>query len=448
MKKYRLEEICNFLKKDYHEISKEIKNKYEAEGLRCFFSTMRGMGGWTNRALLIPESIHIIISPAACARHGYFDALSQGNQKRVYRYCLSEEDIVLGKGVENFQAEIIRLIEGMEEKPRMVTICTTCVDALMHTDYLTIKRILLKKFGIRFVEIKMFPFLADSIKTHKDMLWESVYSGIECDKTIPKEKRINIIGRTLAMDEKSDFYHLLSKKGYEVQEIHHCKTIEEYDNMGKACLNVIVSSYGIAAAKMMERKYGIPYIPFFECMDEDMIAANYKKLGSLLGEKFEIDEYYDWVKKEINEFRQLAGNKTFASGGTIDHNPVKAARYLVKMGVNLKYFIVNQIKTSDLEDYKWLLQNSPHTEVYLGADTSMYGFIHMPEETDYTVGVEYSLLKNVRNVIRMKVEEEPYDFTSLIESVKMMKKTMNGGGGTPQTDYALQRVWSTYREEV
>lgn len=445
-------EVCDYLENTV--LSREEQKRFIPQGLKCALASGRGFGGFSVRMLLIPESIHVIVSPPACGRHGDFDVMLSGIKGRLFRIRLSEKDIVSG-GAEKIVCEgLFELLDSMEMKPKALTLCITCVDGLLHTDYRSVGKKLKERYGIRFGIARMFPFLANSVKTHGDLLMESMYGLLEVSEERTVRKAVNLIGHTDATKEDTDFYAILNKAGYEVQEIHACNTIEDYDKLGEACLNVVLNKNSVSAAKVMKKKYGIPYVEFFECMNPEQIKKNYEAVEESLGVKLEYEEYYQEACRKVKEVYEKIKNKSFALGGEVDYNPAKFAYDWCQTGFPLKYFLVNQIKKEDLEYYRWIRDHSPETYLYLASDTSMMKFISDPDPIDFVVGVQFSFVQKLGNVVSLKFGEEPYDFKTLIEELEKIEasvelvemKNAEKAASADNEKKIFARDWSTYRE--
>ncbi|MDO5406776.1 MAG: nitrogenase component 1 [Eubacteriales bacterium] len=445
-------EVCDYLEKTI--VSSEEEKKFTPQGLKCVLARERGFKGFSVRMLLIPESIHVVISPPACGRHGDYNVLMAGIKGRFFRIRLSEKDIVSGGAENSICKELFELLDSMETKPKAVTLCITCIDGVLCTDYRLIGKRLKERYGVRFGIARMFPFLANSVKTHGDLLMESMYELLEVPEDRTVRKAVNLVGHLDATKENTDFYIVLNKAGYDVQEIHACNTIKDYDKLGEACLNVVLNKNMVSAAEVMKTKYGIPYVEFIECMNPEQIKKNYEAVEDALGVKLEYEEYYQEACRKVSEVYEKVKNKSFALGGEVDYNPVKFAYDWCQTGFPLKYFLVNRIKKEDLEYYKWIRDYAPDTYLYLATDTSMMKFIADPDPVEFVAGVQFSLVQQLGNVSSLELGEEPYDFKTLIEELDKIKASvesaeMNSAEKTANQDSEnkiFARDWSTYRE--
>lgn len=445
MRSYRVDEIREYLEQGN---AAGKPGEYRQRGLRCPAAVGRGMGGFSKTALLIPESIHIVVSPPACGRHGDFDILAAGLKGRFYRVRLSEKDIVSGRGPDTLYHQLDQFLEEAECPPRVITICTTCVDGISHTDYSYVGRKIEEKYGIRFGVIPMFPFLADSPKNHQDMLMEGVYGLMRPVPGEKKDRAVNLIGRVTEADRNTDFPKLLEKAGYEVRELHWCHTLEEYDRMGNACLNVVLSPKCMGAARMMERKYKIPYIEFFETFSPDQILKNYRKLEQALGLSLDVEQEYTNSKARAEELRKALQGHSVAVGESVDYNPVKFACEWCEEELPLSYCLVDKISPEDREFYRKLGELKPDLRVYLATDSQMMTFMDHPAHVDYTVGIESILFLKDSLVRKLRMREEPCDFRSFSHSVDELLQGIDRAGIAGQKEKTVfSRNWSIYTEE-
>ena len=446
VKKYEIKEVISYLEKDTK--TKEEKEYFKPQGFRFPLGFGRGMDGFSMKALLIPESIHILVSPVGCGRHSDIEVLGSGEDiRRIYRIWLTENDIVVGS-VNRVKKKVLELIDSMEKKPKAVTLNVTCLDALLNTDYSEVGIELEKRYGIRFGYIRMFPFLQESRKTHGMMLMEFQYSLIR--KTIDKKNKfVNIIGNTKEISLESDFSKIMKEAGYQVLEIRSCKTIEEYDQMGTAKLNVVLNKHTVPAAKMMEKKYGIPYVEFFECMDPEKIKANYKAVEQKLNCKLNYEKYYLEALEKKKQFATFMKGKTAAVGGGLDYNPIKCASEVAMLGLDIKYVWVSEFRKSDLVYYEKMLELGQTSDLYLMTDYSMKNW-KLTEETkvDVVIGLASLLLMGVYGPRYMFLKEEPYDFETFISAINTMIHIFNEGnnfGGTQKEKNIFDRDWGIYQ---
>lgn len=403
------------------------------------------------------EVIHILLAPLSCMRHCDFDLKLNGYTQDVYSLFLSEKEIVSGKVADVLKECILDLLKKLNPRPKVITITVTCIDGLIQSDYTAIRKMLMKEYGIRFGVVEMFPILADNKIKHTDLFPEMVYGLIQPDPDQPKKKMVNLLGHVDIVDPNTDFYQVLQKAGYEVREIRQCKNLDEFDEMGEACLNIVLSAFHLHAARMMERKYNVPYFFWNESMNPDTIKSNYEELERRLQCKLEIDDFYQAAKEKAEKVRKLSEGKSFAIGQRLDYVPVKAACELTAIGLNVKYVFTDQIQKADIEYYEWLGLHSPQTHVYLSSDISMRSFMYHPEPVDILVNGSIMFMKNVEGLMTVELPEEPYDFQTFLQvmeafeeqiSHKAQKKNECEKKDSGNEVSMFARAWKTYPGDV
>ncbi len=446
-KKYTVDEIIHYLRET--DPTPEMKKDFTGCGFGCIAAIPRGMNGFSYNSLLIPESIHVIVSPVGCGRHTDFEMMTQGEYaKNIYHVHLTETDIIAGTAVNKVKNQVLSLVESLEIRPKAVTLLITCVDALLHTDYSPVGEALEKRYGIRFAVTKMFAFLNRSKVTHLMLQQQSVYSLLRFSGH-RNERRINMIGNTAPFSIQSDFIKVLEKAGFEVREIRDCKTFCEYEEMGDARLNVVLNPNTIYAAEDLKSRLGIPYVEFIECMDPEQIRVNYENLERELGCKLEYEPYYRHACEHADHFRNLIQDKTFAIGNGFDYNAVKCAAEFAELGGQIKYVLISSVDTCDLPYYERLRAQQSNAVFYLTDD---YGFEHFREEdcqADVAVGVLALFLLGIFGPVHLMVGEEPFDFETFEQTLDQMTGILQGGGFRPEgkaESSIYDCDWGCYRE--
>ena len=98
------------------------------------FNSPGAQGFGVKRAgLSIPGSIMLLIGPGCCGRNTTILGEQGGYQDRFYFYILDETDIVTGRHLQKIPQAVAEIVESRREKPSVVMLCMTCVDALLGT---------------------------------------------------------------------------------------------------------------------------------------------------------------------------------------------------------------------------------------------------------------------------------------------------------------------------
>lgn len=424
MKYFKPEEICEYLTKEAP--TKEEKRKYDPP---CFEGTQlltREYGGFARVPLRIPESINIFVSPMGCARHCEADLAMLGEEDSFYRMTLTETEIINGNAEKVLCDEVDDLIGTMkpEKRPRVVTITITCIDGLLCTDYSRTGRMLWEKYRIRFEVVTMFPILGDNNRNHGAVLMESLYALVQCPEERRNRRVITVMGSSEPLSRDTDFFLTLKKAGYEVRQIHECKTLEDYDALGEACLNVVINKHSVSAAKQLKKRLGIPYIEFFECFYLEEIYENYKKLEEALGVSLEYGSYYEKAKEKLDDVLDKAKDKTWAVGGRVDYDPAKFMYDFTRTGFQVKYILARRFKKSELKYYEWYRKHVPDLMIYTTFDMEMMNFFYQPEPADLLIGAEDYLFFMAPDMRPVDIGEEPYDFETFCRALERIENCL------------------------
>lgn len=421
------------------------------ECLSFVASTVRTNGGFPNGGLNIPESIQFFVGPPACGRHADFDLMTRENRsQRFYRIRLTETDLVNGTGPLKVQGYICDFLEQMEKKPKAVTLCITCVDALLNSDYSALGVILQEKYGLRFAVVEMFPFLSESIRTHSEKLIEMQYSLLQ--PAGERKKSVNLLGIIEPCSRESEFYKVLERAGYKINVIFECETIEEYDELGSACLNLVMVENARLAAQTMEKRFGIPYLTFYETCSPEEILENYHRLEETLGCKFDVEEAYAAVKEKAEGIAKNYSDKSIAVGQAYAYEPLKLAADLIAVGVPVKAVFTAAVRKADLEYLRYLEKNGRNIAIYQSTDPEALFYCYSPEYYDVTIGLDYSFSLRSPGTRVLKLPEQPFEFFGLHSMLEQIEQAFLGTKAETSPTEALEnpfaRKWTVYRKEL
>jgi nitrogenase molybdenum-iron protein alpha/beta subunit len=192
----------------------------------------------------------------------------------IYVSGLTEQDAILGN-----DAKIIGdILEAAEEThPKFIAVCGSPMPYLLGTDFRAIARILEKKSGI-----PSFGFRTDGMHTYirgagdafaavaerfcrkrneNPRTQEASGSGTERQKKLS----VNLIGVTpldfSIVGNAEAMRSFLAENGMSVQSCWAMgDTLENLSSAGDADLSIVVSTSGIAAAEVLKKRFGIPYV--------------------------------------------------------------------------------------------------------------------------------------------------------------------------------------------
>ena len=90
--------------------------------------------GVKRAGLAVPGSIMLIVAPGCCGRNTSLISSMREYDNRFFYLMMDETDIVTGRHLKKIPKAVEEICESLEQKPSVVMICITCVDALLGTD--------------------------------------------------------------------------------------------------------------------------------------------------------------------------------------------------------------------------------------------------------------------------------------------------------------------------
>lgn len=344
-----------------------------------------GCGSIVDVLLMIPESAVLFISPPACGRH----VTVYPNQRtgRVFTCMLEEKDLVVGTQTELLDEAIQNILERMNPKPKYISVCGSCVDKLLGTDYEAECKYLSKKYNMPINMTWMDPVIGHGAHPAA-RLYPAIFGSIEPSKDKPRKKIINVFGRLTPYAETSELYKVLGEHGYEVRHLLQCETLEDFYEMGQASANIIGHPAAMPAAEFMMEVHGVPFVIGFATLDPDIVSGMYRQLEQILGITINDSKYFEESKALLAKAKEVVGNKTIAVGETnvSNWNAFHNAMNLVKYGFNAKYVISMNLIPMQVNEINWLAANKPDLEVINSANPGMFPVIQNPLPVDFAIG--------------------------------------------------------------
>ncbi len=233
-----------------------------------------------SRVVLYPiaDALHVVHGPVGCAVYTWDirGSLSSGPElhRNSFSTDLREMDIIYG-GETKLRACLLELIEHY--KPKAAFVYATCIIGIIGDDIAAVCRQVSEQTGIQVLPVHSEGFRGtkkDGYRAACDALDAIVGTGDTSD--IPKHS-INILGEFNLAGEAwiiRDYYERMGVKV--VSTMTGDGRIPDIARSHGASLNVVQCSGSMTAlAKMMEKKYGIPFIRVSYFGVEDMSKALY-----------------------------------------------------------------------------------------------------------------------------------------------------------------------------
>lgn len=214
--------------------------------------------------LAVQGAIVLEYGPAGTTHYsmGLYGGLGLRFQNRLFTTHMSEDDVVMG--------DVTRLEEALVEldknyAPKVIFVVASSVTAVIGTDIKGVCRYMQNEVKAKLVAFEQGGFRGDYsvglAETYKLLVRNLPQKGVAQEKGL-----YNIIGASAwRYRMASDIWEvksLLSEAlGLSCNACLCCDTsVEELQALGKAQVNIVLGNEGLTAAKLLEEKFGTPYV--------------------------------------------------------------------------------------------------------------------------------------------------------------------------------------------
>ena len=381
---------------DIPEIYRSGKHLIYSSPATLAFNSPGAEGFGVKRAgLSVPGSVMLIVAPGCCGRNTSCISEMPGYENRFFYLTMDETDLITGRHLKKIPRAVERLCHDLEsagQKPSVVMICITCVDALLGTD---MERVCRKAEALVQLPVKpcyMYALTREGRRPPMVHVRQSIYSLLWEEKEHNRDKAphrkaensrgegkkdrhaVNLLGFFAPLYEDCELYDLLGQAGItKIREISRCASYEEYLRMGEVNFNIILHPEVRPAAWDLDRHLQMPSIELQRLYQIDQIRKQYAALGKVLGVAFQDEEFFRQAKEAMQTFRNEFPDCVFAVGEGMNGNAFELALALIRYGFRVKeIFATPGVETRIYLQY--LAELSPETKVYPNLDPGMYHY--------------------------------------------------------------------------
>jgi len=230
---------------------------------------------------------------AATSSHKYVNVIFSG---------LRSEEMVTG-GEARLRRAIINTYKVM--KPRLIVVASASAVGIMGDDVDGVIREVSSHVRSRIIHIQAHGYTKQEQTTYEETLREICRTFMRRDLK-PEKGLVNIIG--FHADEPHwypdilEMRRLLEKCGIKINCILTWTDTRKIENIGKACLNIVLGGEGITVAELIEKELGIPYIvvpyPIGTVNTEELLEKTCKELN-MKYERNILKREYDNVRRRL-----------------------------------------------------------------------------------------------------------------------------------------------------
>ena len=285
--------------------------------------------GVKRAGLAIPGSVMLVVAPGCCGRNTSLISDMPAYHDRFFYLNMDETDIVTGRHLRKIPQAVEQVVESLDQRPSVVMICITCVDALLGTDMERVCRKAEERVGLPVRPCYMYALTREGRRPPMVHVRQSLYSLLE-----PLSKRpaaVNLMGFFAPLADDCELYRYLRSMGVRaVREISRCESYEAFLQMAEANFNLVLHPEARFAAADLQERLQIPSIELTRLYQIDRIRNQYRALGQVLGTTFEDEADYAAAEAAVEALRSARPDASFALGECLNGDPVELAVALVR----------------------------------------------------------------------------------------------------------------------
>lgn len=395
--------------------------------------------GIARMGLLVPESVMLSVSPAACGRHGAIAGLLLGFKKNLYLLNVDEMDIVTGQHMEKIPQAVSEILATARPCPKAMLICATCIDDLLGSDYDGLALQLEADHEIPIRICHMVPIALDGNLPPIFTVQQAMYDFLE--KPEGKTSAVNIIGNFAPIKAESEFHRLMDAAGFgKIRHIADCSTLDEFREMSRSTHNIMIMPNGCMAVQHMEKKLGIPhcFAPFSYGLNA--IANAYGTLEEFLDVHLETREYREEARSVAEEYRRRLGRLTVAVGSSVNGSSFELARALTEFDFDVRYIFADRVLECDNEHIRWLKQHNTGIKVFTNIHPTMVDFIEQKLTVDIALGFDAGYFCSGAKTAPLLPDQQTFGYQSVTYLFQEITKALENPVNHREQLYAYGRV--------
>ena len=349
------------------------------------FNSPGATGFGVKRAgLAVPGSVMLLVAPGCCGRNTKLLSEIPGYEDRFFFLLMDESDIVNGDHLARVPDAVREVVDYLDEKPSVVMICGTCVDALLGTDWDRVCRKAEKASGVPVRPCYMYALTREGRKPPMVLVRKAIYSLLE---PVSKDPRtVNIMGFFAPLTDDCELYEMLRGAGVRrINEISRCRDFGEYLGMAAANFNIVLNHEARTAADDLAGRLGIPYLELTRLYQTDKIASQYSAFAGSIGVSFNDAPYRELAEQAVSSFREKFGSVSIAVGEMLNANAFELSLALTGYGFKVPE-IYSSISREDYVYIRRLAEISPETRVYTNLSPTMLCYDCSTADADLTLG--------------------------------------------------------------
>ena len=391
--------------------------------------------GVKRAGLAIPGSVMLIVSPGCCGRNTSGLSELPRYRNRFFYLSLDDPDLVTGRHLVKIPQAVKEVVESLLEKPSVVMICVTCVDALLGTDMERVCKKAEEKAGVPVRPSYMYALTREGTRPPMVNIRQSIYSMLTMKKKNPRA--VNLLGFFSPLLFDCELYTYLRTLGVQkIREIGSCADFDDFLQMAEANFNLVLFPEAREAAANLETRCQIPSIELSRFYDIERIRRQYRALFKVLGATLSDEAEYEAAKEAVRAVHKTQSAKakcagevrnmplTLSIGECANADPFELSAACISYGFSVAE-IFGTLSPQSYVYLRHIAEKSPDTRVYFNQEPSM--LYYTPEKkVDLTIGKDAGYWHFEAPCIPWNEDVQPYGYVGVRLLFEKIAKTIGG----------------------
>ena len=401
------------------------------------FNSPGAQGFGVKRAgLAIPGSVMLLAAPGCCGRNTTILSELGGYSEKFFYLLMDETDIVTGRHLKKIPKAVEQVCGSLEQRPSVVMICITCVDALLGTDMERMCRKASERVGLPVLPCYMYALTREGRKPPMVHVRQSLYSLLE--KRKKKSTSVNLLGYFAPLTPDCELYGLLEQMGIrKIREISRCRDYQEYLSMAEANFNLVLHPEARYAAEDLRKRLDIPYIELSRLYQIDRVHRQYELFAAALGTQIDDREEYSRTLKMVEDFRRRHPGLTFSVGEGCNANAFELSLALLRYGFSVAEIFASPSKEDFVYIHK-IAAMSPETRFYSNLEPTMIYYDLKNAVPDLAVGKDAVYYHPETAGMEWSDDIAPFGYAGIRHFFEACEEALSGG--TMREDFLSQEM--------
>ena len=348
-----------------------------------------------------------------------------GNRRDASFLFITEADVISGRDEELMVESVGKLIELLDPSPHIFFLAVFCIDDFLGTDETAMLERLRAAYPDRqFAMEHIDPVSLDEARNMGMKKHVNLYSFIK--PALKHDRGVNFLGNFVSLEPECEFLALLKKwNAGPVRELFHCRTYEEYQDMGKSCLSVVLRYMGTHSGDFMRDTLNIPYYVFTTSYDAEKVAQGYGDIAEILGaERPDFTAEIAAVKEDAARTAAILDGMPVAIDSSASLAPFATAKALIDYGFNVRYvFRSNHSFQQDLEAKEYIERNCPQV-IVTHAESYTHLYERIGEADCLAIGADCARVLHARHFANVWHDEGYFGFHGIHRLMETLRSAI------------------------